>query len=66
MVPPTEPDGYDAPAMAPKEHTMRLARWTAALGALLLATLLSGCGYNDFQRLDEQVKACLLYTSRCV
>jgi len=25
--------------------------------ALLAATLLSGCGYNDFQRLDEQVKS---------
>jgi LemA protein len=25
--------------------------------ALLLATALAGCGYNDFQRLDEQVKA---------
>ena len=24
---------------------------------LLAATLLSGCGYNDFQRLDEQVKS---------
>ena len=34
--------------------TMR--SWTGA--ALLGATLLlSGCGYNDFQRLDEQVKA---------
>jgi len=31
---------------------MRL--WVAALAALLG---LSGCGYNDFQRLDEQVKA---------
>ncbi|MBL8347569.1 MAG: LemA family protein [Rubrivivax sp.] len=25
--------------------------------ALLFTTLLGGCGYNDFQRLDEQVKA---------
>ncbi|MGR6807802.1 LemA family protein [Sphaerotilus natans] len=25
--------------------------------ALLLAAVLSGCGYNDFQRLDEQVKS---------
>ena len=34
--------------------TMR--SWTGA--ALLAATLLlSGCGYNDFQRLDEQVKS---------
>ena len=29
--------------------------WTAAMLATVLA--LSGCGYNDFQRLDEQVKA---------
>ena len=29
--------------------------WTIA--ALLAASLLSGCGYNDFQRLDEQVKS---------
>ena len=28
------------------------------LGAALLpAAVLSGCGYNDFQRLDEQVKS---------
>lgn len=36
-------------------------RWTVSffrLGlALLLATGLSGCGYNDFQRLDEQSKS---------
>lgn len=29
----------------------RLSTWVAAL---LLATSLTGCGYNDFQRLDEQ------------
>ncbi len=33
------------------------ARWAARLGALLAATLLGGCGYNQFQQLDEQVKA---------
>jgi LemA protein len=27
------------------------------LGLLLVALALSGCGYNDFQRLDEQVKS---------
>ena len=32
----------------------RASVWLAALGAALA---LSGCGYNDFQRLDEQVKA---------
>jgi LemA protein len=34
--------------------TRRIATWFAALAAALA---LSGCGYNDFQRLDEQVKA---------
>jgi LemA protein len=31
-------------------------RWLVAL-ALGLTALLGGCGYNDFQRLDEQVKS---------
>ena len=31
----------------------RMGAWLAMMAALLLA----GCGYNDFQRLDEQVKA---------
>ena len=34
--------------------TMRIGMGAALLGATLL---LSGCGYNDFQRLDEQTKA---------
>jgi LemA protein len=29
----------------------------AALGLLVLTLALGGCGYNDFQRLDEQTKA---------
>jgi LemA protein len=33
---------------------MRLTTWAAGL---LTAVLLSGCGYNDFQRLDEQTKS---------
>jgi LemA protein len=33
------------------------SRWQSALLALVAALALSGCGYNDFQRLDEQVKA---------
>ena len=33
------------------------ARSLTASLALLAAALLGGCGYNDFQRLDEQVKA---------
>ncbi len=36
---------------------MKTSRWTAWLAAVSTALLLSGCGYNDFQRLDEQVKA---------
>jgi LemA protein len=32
-------------------------RWSAPLAAITTAVALSGCGYNDFQRLDEQVKA---------
>ncbi|MBK6469933.1 MAG: LemA family protein [Betaproteobacteria bacterium] len=37
---------------------MRLITRAAALLAILTLTLgLSGCGYNDFQRLDEQVKS---------
>lgn len=35
----------------------RTARRAAALLAVCAALTLSGCGYNDFQRLDEQVKA---------
>ena len=31
----------------------RIGTWLAMTAALLL----TGCGYNDFQRLDEQVKA---------
>jgi LemA protein len=34
--------------------TRRIAAWFAALAAVLV---LSGCGYNQFQTLDEQVKA---------
>src|SRR5262249_35790179 len=37
--------------------TILKTRWITWLGALLAALALSGCGYNDFQRLDEQVKA---------
>ena len=34
-----------------------LRRLKTMLLALGLATLLTGCGYNDFQRLDEEVKS---------
>jgi LemA protein len=38
--------------------TLSIRSRSLRLGAaLLLATALTGCGYNDFQRLDEQVKA---------
>jgi LemA protein len=33
------------------------ARWIATVAALATALLLGGCGYNDFQRLDEQTKS---------
>ena len=33
---------------------MRMLRWASAL---MLAAALGGCGYNDFQRLDEQSKS---------
>jgi LemA protein len=36
---------------------MKLGRRFALLIALLGPLLLAGCGYNDFQRLDEQVKS---------
>ncbi len=36
---------------------MTMMRTFAALVAATAAVLLSGCGYNDFQRLDESVKA---------
>src|SRR5687768_6886030 len=38
---------------------LRQQLWRLWIGAMALATLLSlsGCGYNEFQRLDEQVKA---------
>lgn len=36
-----------------KTHTLR----TRLLGVLLLAASLTGCGYNEFQALDEQTKS---------
>ncbi|MEJ7137014.1 LemA family protein [Amphibiibacter pelophylacis] len=45
----------------PGFSALALRRWVSrfflASGALVLAALLSGCGYNQFQSLDEQVKA---------
>ncbi len=34
-----------------------IKRWAALAAAALVTLLLSGCGYNEIQRLDEQVKA---------
>jgi LemA protein len=36
---------------------MALKRFTSWLGMAAAVWALTGCGYNDFQRLDEQVKA---------
>jgi LemA protein len=36
---------------------MRIPSWPSWLAAFAAAFLLSGCGYNQFQQLDEQVKA---------
>ena len=36
--------------------TVTMQRWALAL-ILSGATLLGGCGYNDFQRLDEQTQS---------
>ncbi len=37
--------------------TTALSRWTQLFFAMVLATMLSGCGYNDFQTKDEATKA---------
>ena len=42
--------------MTQPSWTARLSRLSGLL-AFALAAMLSGCGYNDFQRLDEEVKA---------
>lgn len=36
---------------------MGFKRWAAMLAVVFSTLGLSGCGYNDFQRLDEEVKA---------
>jgi LemA protein len=36
---------------------MHLKRWTAWLAMAFATLLLGGCGYNQFQQLDEQTKA---------
>jgi len=43
------------PSIALRRSLLR--RGASALTALVLATSLTGCGYNDFQRLDEETKA---------
>ena len=40
--------------MSLRSPFVRLATW---LAALLLSIGLTGCGYNDFQRLDEQTQS---------
>ena len=51
--------------MNDERYLMNLAQSFRAVPIFMLALLsllLGGCGYNDFQRLDEQTN-CLLYTS---
>ena len=36
---------------------MNTTRWTQGAAIATITLALSGCGYNDFQRLDEEVKA---------
>ena len=44
--------------MAPSTLFSRLTRWATGLPAIIaLPLLLTGCGYNDFQRLDESTKS---------
>jgi LemA protein len=47
------------PSLAPaiSTGTGTAARWAARAAALVLAASLTGCGYNDFQKQDEQVKS---------
>ncbi len=40
-----------------RTFTLPARRWWAAAAVLMAALSLSGCGYNNFQTLDEQVKA---------
>ena len=40
-----------------RTFTLSARRWCAVASVLLAALALSGCGYNNFQTLDEQVKA---------
>src|SRR5688500_8427892 len=46
---------FAAGALRPLENSMPTRVWNVL--ALSLVLLLSGCGYNDLQRGDEQVKA---------
>lgn len=43
--------------LRPRFFNAPLRRAALLLGALALSAGLSGCGYNDFQRLDEQTKS---------
>lgn len=40
-----------------KSHPIRSLRRTALIATLTASAALTGCGYNDFQRLDEQTKS---------
>ena len=40
-----------------KSHPIRSLRRTTLIATLATSAALTGCGYNDFQRLDEQTKS---------
>jgi LemA protein len=44
-------------AVAPRRGEESMRKFMAWLAASLAALALSGCGYNEFQSRDEQVKA---------
>ena len=49
--------GCDGASNERIENTMTLSRWLGLSWLALIATLLSGCGYNSIQAADEEVSA---------
>ena len=40
-----------------QKESMHMTRWFIKMAAVLAVALSLGCGYNDFQRLDETTKS---------